>query len=63
VRRAGSPVDLSAHPPAWNGVQIARLKPPKHATARIYRVLPQNRALNPPNPLGTARPLRSHAYA
>lgn len=46
-----------------NGVQIARLESAKHAAARIDRGLTQNGALNPPDPLGTAGPPRSHAHA
>jgi hypothetical protein len=43
-------------------LQIARFECPKRATARIDRVLTQNGALNPPDPLGTVGPLRSYAH-
>jgi hypothetical protein len=62
LRGPGPAVDPRAGSPAGNGVQITRPESPKDPAARIDRLLSQNGALHPPDPLGAGGPLRSHRH-
>lgn len=63
MRGPGPAVDLRAGGADRNGIEIPRLESAEDAAARIDGRLPQNRALDPPDALWTAGPLRSHTYA